>query len=331
MSHHPSHVAAFAVILVGLTGATPPAAAQSPFSSITWRSIGPVNTSGRIDDIAVARVKGKADAVYVATASGGLWKSANNGTSWTPVFDHVDAMMSIGAVAVAPSQPLTVWVGPGEANTRQSSSWGDGVYKSTDGGETWTDMGLEDTRSIGRIVIDPTDPNIVYVAAQGHLWGPNAERGLFKTTDAGRTWNKVLFVDENTGATDLVIDPGNPAVLYVAMYQRQRRTWGFNGGGPGSGIYKTNDGGATWTELTNGLPAGDKGRPPGRRCRPSTPARTTTRRSASTRRTTTTSTSSAPIAGSTSRRTAAGPSSSCSATCTARTTPSGSIPNSRIT
>jgi photosystem II stability/assembly factor-like uncharacterized protein len=260
VSHHPSRVAAFALILVGLTGATVPAAAQSPFSSLTWRSIGPVNTSGRIDDIAVARVKGKADAVYVATASGGLWKSANNGTSWTPVFDHVDAMMSIGAVAVAPSAPLTVWVGTGEANTRQSSSWGDGVYKSTDGGETWTDMGLEDTRSIGRIVIDPTDPNIVYVAAQGHLWGPNAERGLFKTTDAGRTWEKVLFVDENTGATDLVIDPGNPALLYVAMYQRQRRTWGFNGGGPGSGIYKTNDGGATWTELTNGLPAGDKGR-----------------------------------------------------------------------
>ena len=169
-------------------------------------------------------------------------------------------MMSIGAVAVAPSAPQTVWVGTGEANTRQSSSWGDGVYKSTDAGKTWTKMGLGDTRSIGRIVVDPTNANVVYVAAQGHLWGPNAERGVFKTTDGGRTWKKVLFVDENTGANDLVIDPVNPQVLYAATYQRQRTAWGFNGGGPGSGIYKTIDGGATWTKLTNGLPAGDKGR-----------------------------------------------------------------------
>ncbi|HVZ48863.1 MAG TPA: hypothetical protein VG916_08775, partial [Gemmatimonadaceae bacterium] len=253
----------FAVaLLVGATFAAPaaPVAAQSPFTFLSWRSIGPVNTSGRIDDIAVARVRGQADAIYVATASGGLWKSANNGTSWAPVFDGVDAMMSIGAVAVAPSAPNTVWLGTGEANTRQSSSWGDGVYRSTDGGKTWANMGLKDTRSVGRIVIDPRDPNTVYVAAGGHLWGPNAERGVFKTADGGRTWRKVLFVDENTGANDLVIDPVNPQVLYAATYQRQRRTWGFNGGGPGSNIYKTTDGGATWTKLTNGLPAGDKGR-----------------------------------------------------------------------
>ncbi|HTE45410.1 MAG TPA: hypothetical protein VK636_09225, partial [Gemmatimonadaceae bacterium] len=234
--------------------------AQSPLSFVKWRSIGPVNTSGRVDDIAVARVRGEADAIYVASASGGLFKSANNGVSWSPVFDAVDAMMSIGAVAVAPSSPQTVWVGTGEANTRQSSSWGDGVYKSTDAGKTWTNVGLKDTRSIGRIVVDPMDPNNVYVAAQGHLWGPNAERGVFKTADGGRTWKKVLFVDENTGATDLVIDPVNPLVLYAATYQRQRRTWGFNGGGPGSGIYKTADGGATWTKLATGLPAGDLGR-----------------------------------------------------------------------
>ena len=236
------------------------AIAQSPFSFIQWRSIGPVNTSGRIDDIAVARVRGEADAVYVATASGGLWKSANNGISWNPVFDAVDAMMSIGAVAVAPSSPQTIWLGTGEANTRQSSSWGDGVYKSTDGGTTWAHMGLRDTRSISRIVVDPTDVNIVYIAAGGHLWGPNAERGVFKTTNGGRSWTKVLFVDEHTGATDLVIDPSNPLVLYAAMYQRQRRTWGFNGGGPGSNIYKSTDGGTTWAKLTNGLPTGDKGR-----------------------------------------------------------------------
>src|SRR5437868_11455548 len=151
-------------------------AAQSPFSFVKWRSIGPVNTSGRIDDIAVARVRGEADAIYVATASGGLWKSSNNGISWAPVFDGMDAMMSIGAVAVAPSAPQTVWIGTGEANTRQSSSWGDGVYKSADGGKTWAKMGLADTRSIGRIVVDPGNENVVYVAAQGHLWGPNAER-----------------------------------------------------------------------------------------------------------------------------------------------------------
>jgi photosystem II stability/assembly factor-like uncharacterized protein len=234
--------------------------AQSPFSFVKWRSIGPVNTSGRIDDIAVARVRGEPDAIYVATASGGLWKSANNGVSWSPVFDGMDAMMSIGAVAVAPSAPRTVWLGTGEANNRQSSSWGDGVYKSTDAGATWANMGLKDSKSVGRIVVDPGNADVVYVAAAGHLWGPNTERGVFKTTDGGRTWTRALFVDENTGATDLVIDPTNPQVLYAAMYQRQRRTWGYNGGGPGSGIFKTTDGGATWTRLAGGLPTGDKGR-----------------------------------------------------------------------
>ena len=234
--------------------------AQTPFSFLKWRSIGPVNTSGRIDDIAVARIRGEPDAIYIATASGGVWKSANNGVSFYPVFDNVDAMMSIGTVAVAPSQPTTVWVGTGEANTRQSSSWGDGIYKSTDAGKTWTNMGLKDTRAIARIVVDPANPDIVYVAAQGHLFGPNAERGVYKSTDGGKTWTKSLYVDENTGATDLVIDPANPQTLYVAMYQHMRRTWGYNGGGPGSNIYKTTDGGATWTKLTSGLPAGDKGR-----------------------------------------------------------------------
>ncbi|HXT16056.1 MAG TPA: hypothetical protein VN706_10540 [Gemmatimonadaceae bacterium] len=227
---------------------------------VTWRSIGPVNTGGRIDDIAVARVAGEPDAIYIATASGGVFKSSNNGVSFQPVFDKVDAMMSIGAIAVAPSSPQTVFAGTGEANTRQSSSWGDGVYKSTDGGKTWANVGLRDTKSIGRIVVDPTDPNIVYVAAQGHLWGPNAERGVFKTSDGGRTWSKVLFVDENTGANDLVIDPADPRTLYASTYQRERRTWGFNGGGPGSGIYKTTDAGAHWTKLTTGLPSDDKGR-----------------------------------------------------------------------
>lgn len=250
-----------ALVLAALTvAAAPRLRAQEPFSFLNFRSIGPVNVGGRIDDIAVARVRGQPDAIYVATASGGVFKSANNGVSFAPIFDDVDAMMSIGAIAVAPSAPNIVWVGTGEANTRQSSSWGDGVYKSTDAGKTWAKMGLADTRSVGRIVIDPNNPDVVYVAAQGHLWGPNADRGVFKTTDGGRTWTKSLFVDENTGANDLVIDPTNPRVLYASTYQRQRRNWGFNGGGPGSGIYKTTDGGATWSKLTTGLPAGDKGR-----------------------------------------------------------------------
>ena len=260
VSPRTSRISVLLAALAFIAAPPAPAGAQPPFSFVNWRSIGPVNTSGRIDDIAVARVRGEADAIYVATASGGLWKSGNNGISWLPVFDGVDAMMSIGAVAVAPSAPLTVWLGTGEANTRQSSSWGDGVYASTDGGKTWKNMGLRDTRSIARIVIDPVDANVVYVAAQGHLWGPNADRGVFKTTDGGQNWKKVLFVDENTGATDLVMDASNPLVLYAATYQRQRRTWGFNGGGPGSGIYKSADGGVTWTKLTAGLPTGDKGR-----------------------------------------------------------------------
>jgi photosystem II stability/assembly factor-like uncharacterized protein len=230
------------------------------FGTLRWRSIGPTATGGRIDDVAVARVPGQPDAIYVATASGGIFKSTNQGTSWTPVFDRVDAMMSIGDVEVAPSDANIVWAGTGEANNRQSSSWGDGVYKSTDAGRTWKLAGLADTRHIGRIVAHPTNPDIAYVAAVGHLWGPNSERGVFKTTDGGATWQKVLYIDDNTGATDLVMDPQHADTLYAATYQRQRKAWGFSGGGPGSGIFRTRDGGATWTKLSDGLPLGDKGR-----------------------------------------------------------------------
>jgi photosystem II stability/assembly factor-like uncharacterized protein len=232
----------------------------SLISALTFRSIGPANTGGRVDDFAVARVPGAPDTIYVGTASGGIFRSTNQGTSWTPVFDRVDAMMSIGDLAVAPSNPNVVWAGTGEANNRQSSSWGDGVYKSVDAGRTWKRVGLENTRHIGRIVIHPRNPDVVYVAAVGHLWGSNPERGVFKTSDAGQTWQKVLFVDDNTGATDIVMDPQDPETLFAATYQRQRKAWGFNGGGPGSNIYRTTDGGATWTKLTAGLPKGDKGR-----------------------------------------------------------------------
>ena len=255
-------VVSLAVALATLTAGSSAqqGANTSPAAGLKWRSIGPVNTSGRIDDFAVGRAAGQPDAIYVATASGGVFKSANAGTSWTPVFDGVNAMQSIGDVTVAPPSPATVWVGTGEANNRQSSSWGDGVYKSTDAGKTWTNMGLTDTKHIGRIVIDPLNANSVYVAAGGHLWGRNAERGVFKTTDGGTTWKKVLYVDDKTGATDLVIDPKNPKVLYAAMYQRERSSWGYTGSGPGSGLYKSIDAGVTWKKLSKGLPAGDLGR-----------------------------------------------------------------------
>jgi len=242
-----------------------PIAAQqvSPaaLDGLAWRSIGPAATGGRIADFAVAEVPGEPEVMYVGTASGGVFKSANAGISWAPVFDHADgAMLSIGAVAVAPSNPSIVWAGTGEVDNRQSSSWGNGIFRSLDGGATWHAMGLADTRHIAKIFIDPHDANTVYVAALGHLWGPNPERGVYKTTDGGAHWAQVLKVDENTGATDLAMSPDNPNLLFAAMYQRQRRGWGFNGGGPGSGLYRSSDGGATWTKLSRGLPAGDKGR-----------------------------------------------------------------------
>ena len=227
---------------------------------LRWRNMGPANMGGRIADIAVAKVHGAPDAVYVATATGGLWKTMDDATTWEPVFDGVEGLIGIGAVAVAPSSPNVVWVGTGEANNRQSSSWGEGVYKSLDGGGSWNHMGLRETRHVGRIVIHPTNPDIVYVAAVGHLWGPNPERGVFKTTDGGASWERLLYVDEHTGAIDIAMDPQDPQTLFATMYQRQRRAWGFAGGGPGSGLYRTYDGGRSWTELTEGLPQGDKGR-----------------------------------------------------------------------
>ena len=260
---HPLQICTLAIatiLAVPLGGQSPGAIDRAWLSSVKFREVGPTSTGGRVDDFAVGRAPGQPDAVYVAAASGGVFKSVNGGVSWTPVFDRVDAMMSIGAIAVAKSNPNIVWVGTGEANTRQSSSWGDGVYKSTDAGKTWTSMGLKDTRSINRVVIDPANPDIVFVAAAGHLWGPNAERGVFKTTDGGATWKKTLFVDDHTGANDIVIEPGNPRVMYASMYQHERKSWGYNGGGPGSGIYKSTDAGNTWRRLAKGLPTGEMGR-----------------------------------------------------------------------
>jgi photosystem II stability/assembly factor-like uncharacterized protein len=256
-----------AILFLFAVAAAFPAIAQTPapitadlLNGLEWRGIGPAATGGRIADLAISKVPGQPAEIYVATTTGGVFKSINEGVSFTPIFDHAGGMMSIGAIAVAAANPAVVWVGTGEADNRQSSSWGDGVFKSTNRGLTWQRMGLEDTRHIGKIVIHPTDPNTVYIAAAGHLWGGNTERGVFKTSDGGKSWKKILYKDENTGAIDLAMDPKNPSVLFAAMYQRQRKGWGFNGGGPGSGIFRTSDGGATWIELKNGLPNGDKGR-----------------------------------------------------------------------
>jgi photosystem II stability/assembly factor-like uncharacterized protein len=230
---------------------------RGPFDALHFRDIGPAATGGRIHDI---QIDPKDPAVlYVAAATGGIWKSTNKGVTWRDIFGS-QPDNTFGALAIFAANSKIIWAGSGEQNNRQSSSWGGGVYRSTDAGETWSYLGLHDTRSIGRVVLDPADPNVAYVAAVGNLWAGNAERGVFKTTDAGRTWTKVLFVDQFTGATDLVMDPRDARVLYAATYQRLRKAFGFNGGGPGSAIYKTTDAGATWRKLENGIPAGDKGR-----------------------------------------------------------------------
>ena len=221
------------------------------------REIGPAFMGGRTVDFAV--YEEDPAIFYAATASGGLLKTVNGGNTWENVFDR-QTTVSIGDVAINPTDPNVIWVGTGEANSRQSSSWGDGIYKSTDGGGTWQHMGLRESHHIGRIIVNPQDTDIVYVAALGHLWGPNPERGVFMTIDGGQSWQHVLSLNEDTGAVDLAMDPANPKTLYAAVYQRRRSGWGFNGGGPHGGIYKTVDGGRSWRKLTNGLPEGPTGR-----------------------------------------------------------------------
>jgi photosystem II stability/assembly factor-like uncharacterized protein len=233
--------------------------------SLAFRSIGPAVMSGRIVDIAVAESPRSArggrlgTVFYVAAATGGVWKTTNAGGSWTPVFDSV-RVGGVGAVAVAPSNSDIVWVGTGEANNMRSSSWGIGVFKSTDGGKTWSSAMLPKSQHIGRIVVDPRDPNVVYVAAAGPLWAPGGERGLYKTTDGGRTWTNTKPISQYTGFVDVVMDPSNPDVLYAASFQRERREYSFLPAGPESAIYKTVDAGKTWTKLAQGLPTGEIGR-----------------------------------------------------------------------
>jgi photosystem II stability/assembly factor-like uncharacterized protein len=234
-------------------------------SEFAWRPIGPAVTSGRIVDLAVddgpaARAEGRTGKLmYAASASGGVWKTTNAGTTWEPIFER-EGTSSIGDIAIAATNPEIIWVGTGESNNQRSSSWGDGVYKSENGGKTWQHMGLRTSQHIGRIVLHPTNPDIVYVASVGPLWASGGERGLFKSTDGGKTWKQIIRISEHTGVTDLVMDPTNPDILYAAAFQRQRKAYSFVGGGPESGIYKSMDAGATWTKLTEGLPKRDIGR-----------------------------------------------------------------------
>jgi photosystem II stability/assembly factor-like uncharacterized protein len=231
---------------------------EAALKNMKFREIGPAIMGGRVDDFAV--VESDPRIIYVGSAAGGVFKTINGGASWDPIFDD-QPNSTIGDIALAPSDPSIVWVGTGEPNNRQSSSWGNGIYKSMDAGKTWTHMGLKDTHHIGRVIVHPTNPNTVYVAALGHLWGPNKERGVYKTTDGGATWTQSLYINDDTGVSDIAIDSQSPNTLYAAAYERRRTAFGYNGGGPDGGIYKTVDGGAHWTKLTKGLPtSGDIGR-----------------------------------------------------------------------
>ena len=237
-------------------------AAASPYKALPWQWIGPTNNTGRMTSIAVADDNGKRT-IYVGAASGGVWKPGDRGDTWQPIFEH-EATASIGDVAVAPSDHNIVWVGTGEDNLFRAGIAGTGIYKSTDAGKTWQQMGLSDSGTIGRILVHPTNPNIVFVAAQGHEWTPNEMRGVYKTTDGGKTWTKSFYRSPNTGAVDLAMDPADPNTLYAAMNQRMRRKWTDPRVEPGNdegGIWKTTDGGKTWTAANEGLtPAQFRGR-----------------------------------------------------------------------
>jgi photosystem II stability/assembly factor-like uncharacterized protein len=230
---------------------------DTTLSGLEFRLIGPAYNSGRIVDFAVQ--PDKTQVIYAATASGGIWKTVNNGTTWAPIFDS-EGSYSIGCLAMDPENYNVIWAGTGENNSQRSVAFGDGVYRSEDGGKSWENMGLKDSEHIGDIVIDPRDTDVVYVAAQGPLWRSGGERGLYKTTDGGATWERVLHVSDDTGVNEVHIDPRNPDVLYASAYQRRRHVWTLVNGGPESGIYKSTDAGATWTELETGLPTVEMGK-----------------------------------------------------------------------
>ncbi|RMD48247.1 MAG: hypothetical protein D6830_07215, partial [Ignavibacteria bacterium] len=248
-----------AFLLVGIIQISGQQIDSKYLKGISPRSIGPAGMSGRVTSIDA--VISNPDIIYVGTASGGLWKSTSGGVEWSPVFDD-QPVANIGAVAIDQNIPDIVWVGTGEGNPRNSQSLGKGIFKSLDGGKNWKCMGLEETRTIHRIIIDPRNSDVVYVASLGNSWHENEERGVFKTTDGGETWNKILYVNDLTGCADLVMDPSNPNKLVAAMWEYKRWPWFFNSGGKGSGIYITFDGGKTWQKRTekDGLPKGKLGR-----------------------------------------------------------------------
>ncbi|MBZ0173267.1 MAG: hypothetical protein K8E66_12860, partial [Phycisphaerales bacterium] len=227
------------------------------FGGLKFRSVGPALMSGRVGDFAVN--PDRPAEYYVAVCSGNVWKTVNNGTTYEPVFDG-EGSYSIGCVTLDPNDANTVWVGTGENNSQRSVSFGDGVYKSTDGGKSWKNMGLEESEHIGMIAVDPRDSDRVFVAAQGPLWRSGDDRGLYRTEDGGETWDKVLDVSEHTGVNEVHIDPDEPHIMYASSYQRQRKVWTLINGGPESGVWKSTDSGDTWREINKGLPKEDKGR-----------------------------------------------------------------------
>ncbi|HEX5460187.1 MAG TPA: hypothetical protein VFX20_09465 [Steroidobacteraceae bacterium] len=248
-------LAGAAASLAVLTAAAAAVPATDLTSALHWRSVGPY-LGGRVTSL--AGVPGEPSLFYMATAGGGVWKTGDYGHNWQNISDKYFQTGSVGAIAIAPSNPKVIYAGTGDSAIRNTFLTGDGMYKSTDAGKTWSRIGLENTEVISWIIVDPSDPDVVYVAAMGHVWAPNPERGVFKTTDGGRTWKKILYVNEDTGAATLAMDPKNPQVLYAAMWQAYRRHWTFSSGGPGSGIYKTTDGGAHWNNISRnpGLPGG---------------------------------------------------------------------------
>ncbi|MEM1178655.1 MAG: hypothetical protein AAGM22_09950 [Acidobacteriota bacterium] len=229
----------------------------STFAGLKLRNIGPAMASGRIADLAVHPTD--PDTIYLAVASGGVWKTTNHGVTWTPIFDG-EGSYSIGVIRIDPKNPNVIWVGSGENNSQRSVGYGDGVYKSLDGGATWKNVGLGESEHIGMITIDPRDSDTVYVAAQGPLWSAGGDRGLYKTTDGGESWEKILEISENTGISEVLQDPRDPDTLYAVAYQRRRHVWTLINGGPEAGLHKSTDGGETWRKIKGGLPQGDVGR-----------------------------------------------------------------------
>ena len=230
---------------------------ETTLTGLKFRSIGPAQTSGRVSDFAINPNNFKE--YYVAAASGGVWKTVNAGTTYIPVFDEAGSY-SIGCITMDPNNANVIWVGTGENNNQRSVPYGDGVYKSIDGGETWKNMGLKSSEHIGKILVDPNNSNIIYVAAIGPLWSSGGERGVYKSVNGGETWRLMLGIDADTGINDLIMDPRDSQVIYAAAYQRRRHVFTYLGGGPSSGLHKSVDGGTTWVDINKGLPEVDMGR-----------------------------------------------------------------------